>query len=393
MKIMTDCREIIWFKQAPEGYVFRAPNRWVFGRARYFLVNEAQKAQLLATLTARSQFATAMIFWIGFLVLFAASVAALAFLSGHDDPGIGDVVSMVALTPVCMYASLLIAARPARRVQQLLAGLTPTDQRITIADRRLAAQKTISVPGHLMLAASQAILSAMFFVQVMQRTGGHLASALDSGSAFSSLFAGCCFAFASVSLLVAALKKFRNRQAETATVPADKPFRKFLLPGFSLAISIVALGIVLYVGHLSKLAAEHRAKSFDISRRLGVLTERIQDPSFSKRRVIIKTRLAANTARMNGLVGKLNHPTVKCDAATGDDLAGCTERAGQEKQAIEAQIVTTTKEAAALAKENEAIQKEVAEINTELAAIRAEMEANRGEMVTNGELKPSRSLN
>ena len=36
MKIMTDCREIIWFKQAPEGYVFRAPNRWVFGRARYF---------------------------------------------------------------------------------------------------------------------------------------------------------------------------------------------------------------------------------------------------------------------------------------------------------------------------------------------------------------------
>ena len=138
---MTDCREIIWFKQVPEGYVFRAPNRWVFGRARYFLVDEAQKAQLLATLTARSQFATAMIFWIGFLVLFAASVAALAFLSGHDDPGIGDVVSMVALTPVCMYASLLIAARPARRVQPLLAGLTPTDQRITIADRRLAAQK------------------------------------------------------------------------------------------------------------------------------------------------------------------------------------------------------------------------------------------------------------
>ena len=139
--------------------------------------------------------------------------------------------------------------------------------------------------------------------------------------------------------------------------------------------------------------AEHRAKSFEISKRLGVLTERIQDPSFSKRRVSIKTRLAANTARMNALIGKLNHPTVKCDAATGDDLAGCTERARQEKQAIEAQIATTTKEAAALAKENEAIQKEVAEINTELAAIRAEMEANRGEMVTNGELKPSRSLN
>ena len=398
VKIMTDCREIIWFKQVPKGYVFRAPNPWIFGRARYFLVDEAQKAQLLATLTARSQIATAMIFWIGFLALFAASVAALALLSGHDDPSIGDVVSMVALTPVCMYAALLIAARPARRVQPLLAGLTPTDQRITAADRRLAAQKTISVPGHLMLAASQAILSVMFFVQVMQRTGGHLASAFASGSAFSSFFAGCCFAFASVSLLVVALKKFRNRQAETGTAPADKSFRKFLLPGFSLAISIVALGIVLYVGHLKsgrdQKMAEHRAKSFDISKRLGVLTERIQDPSFSKRRVGIKTRLAANTARMNALIGKLNHPTVQCDAAaTADDLAGCTERARQEKQATEAQIATTTKEAAALAKENEAIQKEVAEINTELAAIRAEIEANRAEMVTNGKPSPTRSLN
>jgi hypothetical protein len=385
---MTDSREIIWFKQVTEGYVFRAPNPWVFGRARYFLVDEAQKAQLLGTLTARSQIATATIFWIGFLVLFGASVAILAFLSGHDDPGIGDIVSIVVLVPACMYAALLIAARPARRVQPLLAGLAPTDQRITIADRRLAAQKTISVPGHLMLAASQAILSVMFFVQVVQKTGGHLASAFDSGSAFSSLFAGCCFAFASVSLLVAALKKFRSRQAETATAAADKSFRKFLLPGFSLAISIIALGIVLYVGHLTserdQKMAERRQKSVELSHRLSAVTEHIEKSSLTKRQVSMKTRIAANGARMNVLIDKLNHPTVKCETVASTDDPGrvedarlCAERARQEIQAVQADIGTTRKEGNALARENAALLQEVEAIRTELAAIKAENDANR----------------
>ncbi|MBU6464842.1 MAG: hypothetical protein KGK01_09910 [Bradyrhizobium sp.] len=389
---MTDTREAILFKKVSDGYVFRAPNPWLFGRGRFFLVNEAQKAQLLAIITARSPFANVMILITGFVVMYSASVAAIAFMTGHGEPSVGDTAMMAALALVCMYAALLICVRPAaRRVQPLLAGLAPTDQRITAADCRLAAWKTTPLSGQFMLAASQVILSAMFFIQVMQKAGGNLAAVFDSGSAFSSAFAGSCFAFSSTCLLVTALKRFARRQQETAG--ADISFRKFLLPGFSLAISIMALGIVLYTGHVSKLAAAHRAKSFEISKRLGVLTQRIQDPSYSKRRVSIETRLAANTARMNALIGKLNHPTVRCDAAAIDDLAACTERARQEKQAVEAQIATTTKEAAALAKEDEAIQKEVAAFKAELTQIRAEMEANRADMMANGELRPTRSLN
>ena len=70
---MADNREATMFKQVPDGYVFRALNPFVFGRARFYLVNEAQKAQLLAIITARN---TAMYFWLVVLVLIAAGTGA-----------------------------------------------------------------------------------------------------------------------------------------------------------------------------------------------------------------------------------------------------------------------------------------------------------------------------
>ena len=48
--------EAVLFKQFGSGYVFLAPNPCVFGRSSRYLVNEAQKAEILAiiTLAARS---------------------------------------------------------------------------------------------------------------------------------------------------------------------------------------------------------------------------------------------------------------------------------------------------------------------------------------------------
>src|SRR6476619_5650004 len=34
------------FKSVAGGYVFQSPNPWIFARPRYYLVNEAQKAQI-----------------------------------------------------------------------------------------------------------------------------------------------------------------------------------------------------------------------------------------------------------------------------------------------------------------------------------------------------------
>jgi len=98
----------------------------------------------------------------------------------------------------------------------------------------------------------------------------------------------------------------------------------------------------------------------------------------------MKTRIATNGARMNVLIDKLNHPTVKCETVASTDDPGrvedarlCAERARQEIQAVQADIGTTRKEGNALARENAALLQEVEAIRTELAAIKAENDANR----------------
>jgi hypothetical protein len=98
----------------------------------------------------------------------------------------------------------------------------------------------------------------------------------------------------------------------------------------------------------------------------------------------MKARVVASSVRIKALVDKLNHPTVKCDPAAANDdpvrqqeARDCAERARHEKLITEAQIVTTTKEDAALAKEHAAIEKAAADIRTELAAIQAELDANK----------------
>jgi hypothetical protein len=376
---MTDNREALWFKQVPEGYVFRAPNPWIFGSARHFLVNEAQKAQLLTVLTARSQSATLTIVVLACLAMFGASITAVIYAAGDNDYPVGIFVATIVLVLLSLYAALLIVTLPlAGRVEPLLAGLPPTDQRITAADRRAAAQQAIWLPSHLTLVASQMILSAMFFVQAMRATGGNPAAIFKGLAAFSSTFAGCCFAFSSIVLLIPALKKLRQGRQETVqeTVPADQRFKKMLLPGFSLVVSIAALGLVIYAGQMQTkteaAATQRREKSFEISKRLGVLTERVNKSTAA--RASVKTRVAANTARMTTLIDKLNHPTVKCETPASSD---CTERARQERQSVEADIGKTQQEAAALAKENVAIEKETADINAELAALQRENDANR----------------
>ena len=103
---MADNREAIMFKKVPDGYLFRAPNPYLFVRARFYLVTEEQKARLLAIITARGQAA----FWIAFIALIAVGIALLAYGTGHDDPTIGDMVIMLAMIPLSLFAAVFIEA-------------------------------------------------------------------------------------------------------------------------------------------------------------------------------------------------------------------------------------------------------------------------------------------
>ena len=46
---MTDFGKFIVFKPVSGGYVYGAPNRWLFGFREHFLVSDEQKAAILAT--------------------------------------------------------------------------------------------------------------------------------------------------------------------------------------------------------------------------------------------------------------------------------------------------------------------------------------------------------
>jgi len=371
---MADNREAIMFKKVPDGYVFRALNPLVFGRGRYYLVNEAEKAQLLAVITARNP---AIYFWLVVLVLIAAGIGALAYGTGHDNPTVSDVVIMLALIPLWLYAAVFVSMRPtARKLEPLLAGLQPTDQSITSADLRKAVRKTVSFGQYLMLGVSQAILSAAFIVMVVQKTnGGHVAVLDDSGTLLF-VFNAVAFAFSSICFLIAALDKVRHKQDGPDL--ADRSFKGFLLPLSCLVISIGLLGFVVTDAWRTHQRNHGNAL---IRQRLDNLSARIDGSQIRNREKSLKVRIAANSAQMSELIARLNSPAVKCEASgVSDDAARtetCRELIRKEQDAVRQEIASTRAERAIIEQDNSTLQKENDAIQTELNAIKHEVKALR----------------
>src|SRR5947209_2650492 len=67
----------LMFKQVAGGYVFRAPNPKVFGRSDHYLVDEAQRDQIVATMTPRRPVLLLAVWIAGFFLAVGAAVVAL----------------------------------------------------------------------------------------------------------------------------------------------------------------------------------------------------------------------------------------------------------------------------------------------------------------------------
>jgi len=349
---MTDNREVIMFKKVQDGYVFRALNPFVFGRARFYLANEAQKAQLLAIVTARSQ----AVFWVVLVVSIAVSTSALAYVTGHDNPTIRDVVVMLALIPLWIYAALLVSVYPiARRLQPILAGLEPTDQSITTADLRKAVRSTVSFRQYVTLGVSQAITSAALVIMALQ---GH-----DRALIFQNSVTAAIFVVSSIGFLIAAMDKARHKRHEPEL--ADKSFKSFLVPLFALVVSLGLLGFVV----TNALRTNERNHGLALTQdRLASLTARIEGS---------KVRSAANNALISELIAKINNPAVKCESSAVTDGPGraesikiCRELARKEKDAVQRELAATNEESAALRKENDAIETHLGALQKDIKAMR-----------------------
>ena len=371
---MADNREALMFKKVPDGYVFRALNPFVFGRARFFLVSETQKSQLLAIVTARSP----LVFWVVLAVAIAAGTAALAIGTGHEDPTTGDVVIMLGLIPLWIYSALLVSVYPtARRLQPLLAGLQPTDQSITSADLRKAMRKTVSFRQYLTLGLSQVVMSAALIVMVLQKTNGGRVSVFEDAATLLFAFLAVVLMVSSISFLVSALDKARHRSDEPEL--ADKSFKSFLLPLFSLVVSLGLLAFV--VTHALEANARNHASAL-IQQRLDGVTARVDGAQLRNKE--LKVRSAANGTHMSGLVARLNSPAVKCEASTGSDdlgrvesITNCRELARKEQETVQREIAATREESTIIKQDQAALQKENDAILAQLDALRTEIKAAR----------------
>jgi len=120
------------FKTVPGGYVYRAPNAWLFGSRKHYLANEAQRAEIVAIFKTPTQVTV----WVAFvssimvsaLLAEAAALWLWAWLHNPALTGLSAIVSFLFL----LYAGALVSRHLLlRRLAPVLSRLAPTDERIT----------------------------------------------------------------------------------------------------------------------------------------------------------------------------------------------------------------------------------------------------------------------
>jgi hypothetical protein len=112
------------FKPVAEGYLYRAPNPWLFGPTRHYVVTEEQKAALALHHRAMLQQA----FWL--IIAMAALAAPLASLF----PPTQGITFMGASILIGLAIGLSLNALLVHKVRPIIAGLTPSAERITQRD-------------------------------------------------------------------------------------------------------------------------------------------------------------------------------------------------------------------------------------------------------------------
>jgi hypothetical protein len=138
------------FKPVPGGYLYRAPNPWLFGAARYYVVSDAQKLELAA------HHRRALL--ISFLGIMAAIIVATPFLGAYFSQNFLMGMGISAL--VGLAIGLVINRRLVQKVNPIVASLPASPDRITRADAFKLQASTFS-PRFIL---GYAILSFLLFV-------------------------------------------------------------------------------------------------------------------------------------------------------------------------------------------------------------------------------------
>ena len=171
-----DGMEEMSFKRVPEGWVYRIPNPWLFGRSRYYLVSEKQKSEIAGHHRRM---------WL-FLLLGIAVIAAVGApltLAGFDERQV--VVSLATAALVGLIVGLVANAWLCRTIRPIIAGLPPTTHRITQSEV-LNTQIAVFSRGYLLFFGSLSLLLfALIALQPLLTSAGW-----DTRSLFGALLFG-----------------------------------------------------------------------------------------------------------------------------------------------------------------------------------------------------------
>lgn len=159
---------ILFFKPVPEGYLFRAPNPWIFGAGDHYLVSKAQRDEIAAILLPqRSGRALAKLVAVSLastLTISAGIFAIIYFASDHLS-AIGNIWLAIATAAATILLSFgfihIVARRNLRRLAPILADARRTDQRITNAEILDAARSRTSVKQSWLIAVAFGCVSLL----------------------------------------------------------------------------------------------------------------------------------------------------------------------------------------------------------------------------------------
>jgi hypothetical protein len=176
---VTDFGRFVVFKPVSGGYVYGAPNAWLFSSRQHFLVTEEQKAAILAALTSstRPVLWITGISWIALSALLGTALPLWVYRSGYHPAGLHGISAMIAMI-LSIYPAFVISRQLLlHRLRPILATLPPTNERITSLEVRQAMQavaKPISISPtrrRIVRIASVVVIAAIF--------GGMIARAID----------------------------------------------------------------------------------------------------------------------------------------------------------------------------------------------------------------------
>jgi hypothetical protein len=202
--------EVALFKAVAGGYLFQAPNPWVFGPMRRYVVGEAQKAALLAIVTPRRPAVLITIVTSAILLWAGAAGGIMWAVTGHDQPTALDFAALMALILVPIYLAWVVALQcKLRRMQPVLATAVPTQQRITRRELRRAMGDAMSLKKSALLSACWIFAFTMQGVLLVTRNARHpLFSDVQS---YMSLFTAVLAAGLAAYYLVLAVRKLRQQ--------------------------------------------------------------------------------------------------------------------------------------------------------------------------------------